>query len=227
MSYSIIITASYISSHPSIEFIKYTIQSLKYINMTQKIPIILAHDYSNNPNYIEYIQNLREYISDKPNIKIVIRDSHGHLTGNIRNALTYIDTDYVLIIQHDLPFTRYFDINKVIEDIKQNPEMKHIRFNYRTNIKTKYDSINDLFGKQLKSVHYTYTRTPGWCDQNHLCNTNYYRDIILKECDDGNFMENYLSNKSTTEEIHTKYGTYIFGELNALACINHLNGSSK
>ena len=71
MSLSIIITASYIKSHPSIVFIKNVIESLKYINI-DNVPIILAHDYGIELAYLEYINNLKEYIADKPNISIVI-----------------------------------------------------------------------------------------------------------------------------------------------------------
>ena len=222
--YSIIITASFIKSHPSIDFIKCTIESLKNINININTPVILAHDYNNDIKFIQYLNNLALYISDKPNIKIVVRNSHGHLTGNIRNAFQYVNTEYVLIIQHDLPFIRSFDIEKVIQDMKSNQELKHVRFNKRLNIKHGFDGLNDIFGKQVKSTNYTYTRTPGWSDQNHLCHSNYYRHLVLKECKDGSFMENTLYNKSTNELIHNKYGTYIFDEINQPAYIKHING---
>lgn len=220
MSLSVIITASYIKSHPSIIFIRQVIESLKFINITSE-PVILAHDYSSEPLYLEYLQNLRDYIADKPNISIVIREIHGYLTGNVRNALEYIKTDYVLILQHDLPFIREFDIYKVIEDMKANPLLKHVRFNKRANIKVLFDAQNNLFGKQENGQNYFYTRTPCWSDQNHLCETAYYRDIIMKECKNAKFMEHILIDKIKNEEIHKKYGTYLFGPLDEPAYISH------
>jgi len=62
--------------------------------------------------------------------------------------------------------------------MKTNPELKHVRFNKRANLKQASDALNDLFGKQLVSTNYTYTRTPSWSDQNHICLSKYYRDII-------------------------------------------------
>ena len=221
--YSIIITASFIKSHPSIEFIRCVIDSLKHIHMDKDTLIILAHDYSEDSRFTEYLKNLNNYISDYKNIKIVSRNSHGHLTGNIRNAFNEITTEYVFLIQHDLPFIRDFEIEKVIEDMKNNPELKHIRFNKRANIKTGSDAFNDLFGKQIVSKNYTYTRTPSWSDNNHLCRSDYYRDIILKECKDGMPMEHYLIRKSQTEDIHNKYGTYILDEINKPAYIKHID----
>ena len=226
-SYSIIITASYIPSHPSIEFIKCTIESLENIHMKNYTQIILAHDYSTNSNFHTYLINLKEYIADKSHIQIVICDKHGHLTGNIRNAFELVQTEYVLIIQHDLPFIREFEIEKVIEDMTNNPELKHIRFNKRANIKVGSDAINDLFGKQLISLNYIYTRTPSWSDNNHLCRTDYYRDIVLKECKNGKPMESYLITKSNTEVIHNKYGTYLLGQMNEPAYIKHIDGRCR
>ena len=222
--YSVMITASLIKSHHSIEFIRRVIESLKHIHMDKDTPIIITHDYSTDSRFKEYLTNLHNYVSYSKNIKIVTRNSHGHLVGNVRNAFNFINTKYVLIIQHDLPFVRDFEIEKVINDMKKNPELKHVRFNKRTNTKKIADALNDLFGKEIKSQNYTYTRTPSWSDNNHLCCSEYYRDIILKECKDGKAMESYLIKKSKTEEIHNHYGTYIFDEINKPSYIKHIDG---
>ena len=221
---SVIITASSIPSHPAIDYIQCVLESLKYLHLLPSTPIILAHDFSDRPEFIDYLCNLKRYCSDKPNIKIVVRDSHGHLTGNVRNAFESINTEYILLLQHDLPFIRGFKLEKVLEDLDANPCLKHVRFNKRTTTKVAWDSHNDLFGKQHTATNYTYTRTPAWSDQNHLCRSSYYRDVVLKECEDGSFMENQLFGKSTTEETHEKYGTYIFGGLHELAYIQHIDG---
>lgn len=225
--YSVMITASLIKSHPSIKFIRCVIESLKHIHMDKDTPIIITHDYSTDSRFQDYLKNLHNYISDFKNIKIVIRNSHGHLTGNVRNAFNFIKTEYVLIIQHDLPFIRDFEIEKVIEDMKNNPELKHVRFNKRANKKIASDALNDLFGKQIISNNYTYTRTPSWSDNNHICRSEYYKDIILKECNDGRPMEAFLISKSKTEEIHNKYGTYIFGKLNEPGYVKHIDGRNN
>lgn len=227
MDYSIIITASYIISHPSIEHIKNVIDSLKYINMDKNTLIILAHDFSDKNKFKLYLQNLQKFIEDKPNFKITVCKKHLHLTGSIRNAFQLIKTPYVLVIQHDLPFIEHFDINKIIEDMKNNPEIKYIRFNKRENIKKGFDAINNLFGYQLKSKNYTYTKTPAWSDNNHLCLSNYYRNIVLKECPDGQPMEFELQGKIVNEELHKKYGTYIFGEIGFKKMILHTHGRRK
>tara|TARA_B100000963_G_scaffold361988_1_gene401678 strand:+ start:1161 stop:1850 length:690 start_codon:yes stop_codon:yes gene_type:complete len=221
---TILITASFIPSHPSIKIIQETIESLKLINIPTNTKIILAHDYNSSNNYSKYLKKLNEYIKSYSNIEIVIRTTHGCLTGNIRNALQYINSKYLLVIQHDLPFIKCVDIQKVIEDMEENNNIKYVRFNKRKNIKTGSDVINFLFGLQQKQKNYTYTRTPAWSDNNHLCLTSYYTSIIMKECQDGGFMEHKLQGKIKNEEIHKKYGTYIFGELNHPQIIKHTDG---
>ena len=221
---TIIITSSLIPSHPEIKIIQETIESLKLINMPSDVEIILAHDYNNHIHYITYLKKLNEYIKSNSNIKIVKRENHGHLTGNIRNALQFVNSKYILVIQHDLPFIRKFNIQKVIYDMEENNNLKHVRFNKRKNYKRGTDALNDLFGLQIKQENYTYTRTPAWSDNNHLCLTKYYNDVVMKECPNGCPMEHRLHGKNKNQELHKKYGTYLFGELNHPQVIKHTDG---
>ena len=108
--------------------------------------------------------------------------------------------------------------------MEENDNIKYIRFNKRKNIKEGFDALNNLFGLQVKQENYTYTRTPAWSDNNHLCLTGYYTDIVMKECPDGCPMEKILHGKNKNEEIHNKYGTYLFGELNYPQVIKHTDG---
>jgi len=184
----------------------------------------LAHDYNNHPNYKKYIENLQEYIKDKPNIQIVMRSTHGCLVGNVRHALTFVNTEFVLIMQHDLFFLRTLpDLSKVMEDMIANPSLKHIRFNRLINTYNMYDKYW-LFGKQVSSTNFTYTRTPGWSDNNHLARTSYYKDLIMKECKDGGFMEGQLYWKIKDEASHETYGTYLFGGLDEAPYTGHSDG---
>ena len=46
----------------------------------------------------------------------------------------------------------------------------------------------------------------------------------MKECSDGYAMEHKLIHKNKNEELHKKYGTYLFGELNHPQVIKHTDG---
>ena len=226
---NVIITASCIPSHPSIQFIRQTIQSLKLMNLPPYTRIILAHDHDGKERiqYIKYLEKLSAYIKPFPNIQIVKRKTNGHLTGNIRNALKYVNSKYILVVQHDLPFIKAFDIQKVIQDMEENNLIKHVRFNHRENVKENFDGINNLFGRQVRQTNYTYTRTPGWSDRNHICLKSYYTNVVMKECPDGAFMEQKLQGKITNTWRHDKYGTYLFGELEHEPMIKHTDGRNS
>ena len=231
-SLTIIITASYIRSHPSIRIIKKTIESIEKIH-ANGCKIIIAHDYSNERRYNEYLANLKEYIKKYhfDNISLVMNETHGHLVGSLRNALRYVTTKWLLIVQHDFPFIQEFYIDKVIDDMELNEKLKHVKFSYRkiTNpplppfSSRKWDFKNNLYGKQVYGRNHTYTRTPAWADWNHLCRTKYYTDVVLKKCHDGVPMEHTL-NPLCTKDTHEFYGTYFFGGLGQGPFIFHLNG---
>jgi len=153
-----------------------------------------------------------------------MRLTRGCLVGNVRHALTFVKTEFILLLQHDLPFTRTLpDLSKVMEDMKINPSLKHIRFNRLFNTYNMYDKYW-LFGKQVASTNYTYTRTPGWSDNNHLALTSYYNNLIMKECKDGGFMEGDLYWKIKDEASHETYGTYLFGGLDEAPYTSHSDG---
>lgn len=227
---TIIITASVIPSHPDITIIKETMKSLDLLNHKNS-KIILAHDYSDKKEYKEYLKNLENYIKNMDNVQIVVRDDWGHLTGNIRNAIKYVKTRYILVIQHDLPFIKEVDIHKVIEDMKTTPELKSIRFNKRNNNKIlgweKEMNYNNLYNKIQFKKNYSYISTPNWSDQNHLTTKKYYQDIVFKISKNKSFMEDSLKNIKRDDKYLEKFGTFIFGDINEKAYIKHLDGSER
>ena len=221
---TIVITSSPIPSHPSIEVIKDTIDSLSYLTLPPNTPVILTHDFGESESYDQYLKTLGSYIQDKPNVKIVKKPSpRGYLTGNLKYAMDFVHTKYILKLEHDTPFIAPVNMIHVIEDMIHRPELKHVRFNIRHNVKIGSDALNDLFGNQLDAIHQTYTRTPSWSDQNHITTTDYYRNIVFVE-GHPQFPERNLIKRSVNQSIHNKYGTYLYGPLNYPARTKHMDG---
>jgi len=236
-----------VPSHPSSHHLDATLNSLSLLNIPDNSTVVLAHDVGDRSKcgegYLQYLNDIALKYRGNKNIVITKTSCKKHLTGNVRKAFQYIDSKYVLVIQHDLPFIQSFDINKIMLDMKKNPEIKNVIFNKRQNLCIGDDAATnnndfDLFGHQLKCDNYTYTRTPRWSDNNHLCLSSYYNDIILRESVDhlpmefcifyGNLKRIYENNsKDMTLEAHRKYGTYLFGELSQDPCIFHTNGYPK
>lgn len=130
--YTTIITSSFRKSHPSIKLIETLLKSL-YAIMPYIFdnPIIIAQDYHVDKKYEKYLNNLKEFL-DKPiykNIKIIYNDSgfHHSLVYNLENALKYVNTKYIWVLQDDILFFRSINITKIIEDMEFNNEIKYIR----------------------------------------------------------------------------------------------------
>jgi len=249
MDFTIIITASFSPIYPDITYIKSTIESLKYIEscITNNINVLLAHDHLNplkhfnnleiyNKNkdiYNTYFDNLENYVQNYNKnskffiLEIIKNNNWGHLTGNIRNVIERVNTKYLLILQHDLPFCKKINIISIIEDMKNNSKLKHIQF-------SRYDNINYGYFKDLKFInkyniktqHNNYVSVLAWADQNHITTKDYYTNIVLKECNDGCFMEAILHKKNKNLNTHKKYGTYFFGEYNNNKFTNHISGKN-
>lgn len=227
-----IITASLSPTHPSIHIIRETIESLG------TIPMILAHDHTdtlNDGRYAKYFENLIEYVKDKP-IQIVWRTSRGHLTGNIRNALQHVTTKYVLIVQHDLPFRTAINFSSIVEDMEA-ASLKYVRFNRFPNLPIQWDGEHyDIWGHVIK-LQNSYIRTMSWSDNNHIASLDYYNDLVMKECKDGNYMDQQIfprikelcKGKSHEErlKVHEKYGTWVYGAINDPPAIKHTDGRGE
>lgn len=240
---TIIITASYVPSHPDTRHIDGVMDSLKLLNYPEDTRIILAHDYPHDSStlsaYFEYYGKLNFKYGDT--CIITMLDRHKHLTGSIRNAFKYVDSEYVLLVQHDFPFIKNVDLTSVMNDMDNNPQLKHVRFNKRNTIQTAGDwltadrELNVFNTFSIRGVN-NYVSTFCWSDNNHISPSSYYRDIVLAEVRDGMPMENHLyqelrkiaENKNATsqdiEQAFKKYGNFIYGELNEEAYLYHSDG---
>lgn len=238
---NIIILSSPIPSNPSTKIIDKTINSLSLIKYPKDSKIILAHDYPQPESkikneYFNYYENLKNKYGHRYNFTLTIADKFVHMSGNVRNALNHVDSKYVLILSHDFIFVRDVDLNLIMRDMENNPQLKHVRFNKRKNTPRggDSDSSNKVFDKFSVSGNYEYISTPCWSDINHISPTSYYKDVVLKECRDGRALENFFYSKIKriyakndsilTNQTHEKYGTFLFDKLNAKPYVYHTDG---
>lgn len=224
----IVITTDYSPHFNSLKNLSKTISSLDFIHDLEsnklRYRIIIAVD-ALNPNYgirqnakryTKYVRSLSiynnsyTYISTPP--------SWGHLSGNLCHAFDYFVTaNYVLVIQDDLPFVRNVPLIKIITHMKQNSDLKHIRFNRRPNMI--WGSDSELSPYQFKDLHYL--KTNNWSDNNHLAPSSYYRNAVLPKIrSQFTFPENIMGELN---KINPKlYGTFIYGNFNEPIVIKHL-----
>ncbi len=190
---TIVLSTSPMPSHPSTAFIDEVVDSIyKFLFRYEKAKIIITCDGTSkrNDNYEMFILGLEENTDNKD---IALSKARVWASDwQFRFAIEHVDTEFVFLVQHDLSFLRYVDIAKVLEDMRNNPELKHVRFNKRLNTRKRGDYN---LGKARVDANYKYISTPQWSDQNHICTVDYFKNEILTRVNRG-FMEHTMRRKA-------------------------------
>ena len=243
---TVIVSASYLDSHPDITFIKEVIESLELTGITYDTPIILSHDrikpdtegFENKEKaYREYFKTLQKYADSSKfsNITIFQAPEWGHLTRTLKYTVSQVKTKYMLVLQHDIHIRREIPVLKMIDLMERNAHIKHLRFNVRKNhpIFMWWDGYQG--GKTLfNEEEYDGVKlcvTPAWSDQNHLATKEYYETVVFPDCTnpDGELIYDFMENRlnGLCHHNHARYGTYIYGEYGAPRTSRHSDGRNS
>ena len=240
---TVIISGSYLDSHPSINFMQEVIESLELTGIPHNTPLILSHDRikpgtegveEKEKAYQEYFKNLEEYTKSAKfkNITIFQAPEWGHLTRTLKYAVSQVKTKYMLVLQHDIHIRREIPVLKMIDLMEKHEHIKHLRFNVRRNHPTfmwwdGYQGGETLFNEE----EYDGTKlcvTPAWSDQNHLATKEYYENVVFPDCTnpDGELIYDFMENRlnGLCHHNHSRYGTYIYGEYGAPRTSRHSDG---
>lgn len=239
---TVIISASYLDSHPEITFIQEVIESLSLTGLPDSTPVLLSHDLlkpgiegyeDKQKTYEQYFKNLEDYIKNASrNMKIVKPAQWGHLTRTLKNTVSQVETKYMLVLQHDIHIRRNIPVLTMLKLMEKYEHVKHLRFNVRKNLPTfmwwdGYAGGNCLF-KEEEYDGVKLCVTPAWSDQNHIATKEYYENTVFPDCTNGDgeliydFMENRLN--GMCHHNHERYGTYIYGEYGAPRTSRHSDG---
>jgi len=237
---TVIVLGHPVNSHPDISLIERTVESLKLLNLAPETKIVLSHDRPKRDltkqkkvNFDFYLDNLSKRYRDASNLIITVTPKHSFLSGNIRHALTHVETKYVLLVQHDLAFSQSVNIRALLSAMESHEEIKHVRFNKRPNyVKEGWDfypqerlefvkekSFNTDFG-DLELL-----TTLAWSDQNHLTTVTYYRDLVLPLCSKYKVYPEDMLNPFTRSSLFGFFGNFVYGSLSDDAFIDDLDGS--
>ena len=237
-SLTIVVLASPSPLHPDTGLILRTIDSLTLLGDVSLTNIVIAHDGVSEKlqadlkvNYQEYQRRLKLDLALKPNITIIQAPHFGHLSGNISYALKFVKTKYVLVVQHDLEFTRKVDLQHCLSALEINSKIKHLRFNKLSNYPYVWD-CNPTYRKRLykqenfliQGKKFSCIKTLGWSDNNHLTTRNYYLDLILPLVGRRKIFPESVANLSSGIFNHRILGNYIYGGAGELQTIFHLDG---
>ena len=225
MDITFIVTGHCMPKYPdNSEYIIHNLESFNLIKNFNNSKVIIALDGNENEEYKEkydiYKKNIKKYIQNKPNYRLVCHKTRLNLAKNIFEILKFVTTKYIFLIQQDLSFVNEFDLKSVLNDLDNLPQIKHLRFNDTKNIRIQgRNDNNDKFGEKKIERNNIYISTGVYSDRNHISRLDYYRDFIFK---DGPLipprkwtypcfgMENILAYKPM--ENQELYGTYIYGD---------------
>jgi hypothetical protein len=172
---SIVITSSLIPSHPSIQMINHTIQSIHHrlIGLDPNSPLIFVVDgprlkaSEKDRQKLElYVENLRNHYPHATVLAALVKRG---LTRNVIYALQYVQTKYLYLIQHDLMFIFDIDHNAIVKTMEDYPDLLRIvRFNQYRNVRRHGDQRHKCFGEQsilnnINGIHFT--KTGHWSDK--------------------------------------------------------------
>mmetsp|Transcript_17712 Transcript_17712/g.26827 ORF Transcript_17712/g.26827 Transcript_17712/m.26827 type:complete len:321 (+) Transcript_17712:117-1079(+) len=217
---SIILISSLIPSHPSIHMINSTIHSIhQYItNLPMHIPIYIVVDgltpeqkqanASNAQRHRRYQNNLQQAISSNQtflpftNVTVTVLQEHHHVAGSIHQLMTSnVDTEFVYILQHDLPFChnpkrpnyQWIHHTRLIQAMKKQPGVLYnVRFRHNNGKRTLHSYCPELL-LGANDINTTTTNdnssdfqihgldffaTASWSDQNHLSTKSYYLKLL-------------------------------------------------
>ena len=247
---TIIVTSSFIPSLPSTELIDETIESLHYLEglRLQSTPIIITIDGAYNkdrgPNaprtkvLQEYKQKLQQkYLArDVPhnNITILTSETNIKLVGNVQKAMDIVNTEFVYLVQHDMPFIAPINHTGLVATFHNHPDdqVRLVRFSPRKTLTRHRDHIlgvceedEIMFHDVASNIHLSKTHT--WSDNNHFTRKSYYEEIFTTI--DGWDNTRYMEEKMKVMGIDncSYWGTYLYGAIGDRPTILHRDGRRK
>jgi hypothetical protein len=233
---TIIITSSYIPSHPSTEIIDRTIDSLEMLQDLQatsagKVPLIITVDGPNRTQHIvlkQYIDNLHKKYHDHTlfNLTILPQKVKVKLIKNIQRAMPFVQTKFLYVLQHDLPFMQPVNHSALVQTFRQYPEtVRLVRFGLHPTLSRHRDIPRDDCHPFVHSSHdIDLTKTHTWSDNNHFTTKAYYEEMLstVPGMDEANFME--VPMREASRQNCSKWGTWLYGKQGHGPMIYHLDG---
>ena len=207
-----IITTAPQPSIPSPHLIVNTVKSLSLIPLFQTSPVIIGFDGCKvtNPNldvkcksifscskYNEYKKNVkREVLKIISHAVFVELPERGCLSSLLHRCMENVETDFVNVMQQDLPIVKKFEAKKVINAMRDNSDMDLVRYVYDKN-KYHEDWTSNHCSKVLKPKTITiddlqFTQCSQWSDTNHIAKMEHYKDIVWPNTKQFSFMEHEI-----------------------------------
>lgn len=169
-----IVPVSPIKSHPSIEIVKETIDSIRHHYPDCRIFLtfdgVREEQKGRAEDYEEFKRRLLWYCNRKvKNVVPYIFDEHLHQIGMMRAIVDDIKTPLLLYIEQDAPLVTDCDIDwKFCEQAVISGSSNMIRFHFEAHIPEEHNYL--MLGKPQDGLQ----KTIQWSQRPHLASTAYY-----------------------------------------------------
>ena len=237
---TVVVLAHPVKSHPDSTLMDKTLASLGFLNLDPGTRVVISHDHPSRKldkkrkeDFQAYLQALCVKLNSRKDYLITTTHKHSFLSGNIRHSLKFVETKYVLFVQHDLAFAAEVNIHALLSAMENSSEVQHVRFNKRpNNLKEGWDFYlkerRDFVQLQTWMTNFgelQLLKTLAWSDQNHITSVSYYRDLVLPLCSNYKVYPEDMLNPFTCKKLFGLFGNYVYGGYDSQAYIQDLDGS--
>lgn len=179
-----IITTSPIESHPSLNVIEETVESIRFWHPTAEIVIVAdgirKEQEHITDRYMDYLKHLNWTINCIwRNIHLICMDEFSHQVKMTRYALDYfVDTEFICFLEHDTPLVMDEPIEwEPLKRLVLNDQYDVIRLYHEGIIPKEH---LHLFPNKRPTNMYgvSIMRTHQWSQRPHIAKANYYRKIL-------------------------------------------------
>ena len=207
-----IITTAPCPSIPSPRLLVDTVKSLSLIPLFHTSPLIIGFDGCKVTNdkldikcktefscskYDEYKENVKKEVSKLyPHAVFIELPVRGCLSSLLNQCMQKVNTDYVNVMQQDLPIIKKFDAQKVIDAMRGNSSMDLVRYVWKSNKHHEDYTLKKcsevLEPRTITINGLTFTQCSQWSDNNHIAKIEHYIDIVWPNTKPYSFMEHQI-----------------------------------
>ncbi len=246
---AVFITANPIPSHPSSHQILNTLDSLDFLGLPKGTHVFLLHDGLRLTQrltkvrsvYKSYRDSLSHALASREDVHIVTLSRWGHISQLLRKGVTLTAAEYLLVVQHDLPFVRRVDLASILDFMRHESTIRHVRFNLRKNVPEGQDAMttrragkivedrSHFFGQYESDSKHSVplVATLAWSDNNFLCPRWYLKEIVLAPIGTLRMAPEWAMNGLNSPETHKILGTFVAGKLGDPPVISHTDGRNS
>ncbi len=242
-----ITNTSAVPGHPSTELLETSFKSWYQQPGFESMPKIIVFDeppkkfYSLEMRkgvflktaYEGYKKGCRKLIEESPYFKntlLVFLKEHGHLTGALREALSFVKTPFIFVHQHDFVLEKPLDLEGVMSSMERNPFIQYVHFTRAKNIP--YGTAQVAAIPYEGPSHIPLCISYNWSDHEHLTSKKYYETFVFPRV--GNrpiAMEWELAHPIRNACVkdpnkYKEFGVFLYGSYGEGPFVTHLDGKN-